>query len=71
MTYYKVLENRNITVSKPGFFPTTFYRYGKKKTIYCDTYIVGKNYPRTDLNAARFNKHIEKMIEDLFDVKIW
>lgn len=71
MTYYKILENRSITVSKPGFYPATFYRHGKNKTIYCDTPILGKNCPRKDLNAAKFNKHIDNMVKELFDVKIW
>lgn len=68
MTYYKMLKTHKITISKPGFYPTTFYRNGN--TIFCDTYIFGKNYPRPDLNAKELNRHIKQMIIENFKVTI-
>ena len=68
MTYYKILKDHKISITKPDYYPATFYRKGN--TIYCDGPFFGNNYPRPDLTATRLNRHIENMIREHFTVTI-
>ena len=68
MTYYKILKDHKISITKPDYYPATFYRRGNM--IYCDGPFFGNNYARPDLTAAELSRHINQMITEKFTVTI-